>query len=136
MGEISQKEFETYLRIKEFIERNGYEEADLRKMVRDRRPTCIPLIIHSDDIEPKRYERLSDAANDIKVSKQTLIYAYENRRPLITRRKGGAKVFHILNGSDYNTYLTEISIATSEHNREETLYPQVSTSTLLIQMPS
>ena len=30
--EFSQKEFETYLRIKEFIERNGYEEADLRKM--------------------------------------------------------------------------------------------------------
>ena len=95
MGEISWKEFETYLRIKEFSERNGYEEVDLRKMVRDRKPTHIPLIIHSDDMEPKRYERLSDAGNDIKVSKQTLIYAYENRRPLITRRKGGAKVFHI-----------------------------------------
>ena len=46
-------------------------------------------------MELKRYECLSDAANDIKVSKQTLIYAYENRRPLITRRKGGVKVFHI-----------------------------------------
>ena len=95
LREISWKEFETYLRIKEFIERNGYEEADLRKMVRDRKPTRIPLIIHSNDMESKRYECLSDAANDIKVSKQTLIYAYENRRPLITRRKGGAKVFHI-----------------------------------------
>ena len=95
MGEISWKEFETYLRIKEFIERNGYEEADLRKMVPDRRPTRIPLIICSDDMEPMRYERLSDAANDIEVSKQTLIHVYENRRPLITRSKGGAKVFHI-----------------------------------------
>ena len=95
LREISRKEFETYLRIKEFIERNGYEEADLRKMVRDRKPTRIPLIIHPDDMEPKRYERLSDAANDIKVSKQILIYAYENRTSLITRRKGGAKVFHI-----------------------------------------
>ena len=95
MGDPRWKEFEIYLRIKEFIERNLYEEADLRKMVRDRKPTRIPLIIHSDGMEPKRYEQLSDTANDIKVSKQTLIYAYENRRPLITRRKGGAKVFHI-----------------------------------------
>ena len=95
MGEISRKEFETYLRIKEFVERNSYEEADLKKILRDRKPTCILLIIHSDDMEPKIYERLSDGAKDIKVSKQTLIYAYENRRPLITRRKGGAKVFHI-----------------------------------------
>ena len=95
LREISWKEFETYLRIKEFIERNSCEEADLRKMVRDRKPTRIPLIIHSEDMEPKRYECLSDTANDMKVSKQTLIYAYENRRPLITRRKGGAKVFHI-----------------------------------------
>ena len=89
---ISWKEFETYLRIKEFIERNGYEEPDLRKMVQDRKPT---LIIHSDDMEPKRYECLSDAANDIKVSKQTLVYAYKNKRPLIARRKGRAKVFYI-----------------------------------------
>ena len=28
--EFSWKEFETYLRIKEFIERNSYEEADLK----------------------------------------------------------------------------------------------------------
>ena len=89
---ISSKEFETYLRIKEFIERNGYEEADLRKMVRDREP---PLIIHSDDMEPKRYECLTDAANDIKVLKQTLKYAFKNKRALIRRRKGGAKVFYI-----------------------------------------
>ena len=28
---ISRKEFETCLRIKDFIERNGYEDADLRR---------------------------------------------------------------------------------------------------------
>ena len=33
LREISPKEFETYLRIKELIERNSYEQADLRKMV-------------------------------------------------------------------------------------------------------
>ena len=32
--------------------------------------------------------------------------------------------FFILNSSDYNTSLTEISITTSEHNQEATLYPQ------------
>ena len=50
----------------------------------------------------------------------------------------GGKVelkFSILNGSDYNTYLTEISITTLEHNKEATLYPQVSTSTILSQRP-
>ena len=40
-------------------------------------------------MELKEYEHLKDAANDIEVSKETLIYAYENRRLLITRRKGG-----------------------------------------------
>ena len=28
---ITQKEFEAYLRVKEFIEKNSYEEADLKK---------------------------------------------------------------------------------------------------------
>ena len=92
---ITRKEFEAYLRVKEFIEKNNYEETDLRKKIRDWRPTPIPLIIRSDDMEPKKYERLTDAANDIKVPRETLIYAYENRRTLITRRKSGVKVFYI-----------------------------------------
>ena len=92
---ITRKEFEAYLRVKKFIEKNNYEEADLRKKIRDTRPARIPLIIRSDDMEPKKYERLTDAASDIKVPRETLIYAYENRRSLITRRKGGVKVFYI-----------------------------------------
>ena len=40
------KEFEAYLRVKEFMGKNGYDEADLRKKIHDRRPTRIPLIIH------------------------------------------------------------------------------------------
>ena len=90
-----EKEFEAYLRVKEFIEKNNYDEADLRKKIRDRRPARIPLITGSDDMEPRKYERLKDAASDIKVSRETLIYAYENRRSLITRRKDGVKVFYI-----------------------------------------
>ena len=30
---ITRKEFEAYLRVKEFIEKNNYEEADLRKKI-------------------------------------------------------------------------------------------------------
>ena len=93
---IMRKEFEAYLRVKEFIEKkNNDEEADLRKKIRERRPACIPLIIRSDDMEPRKYECLKDAASDIKVPRETLIYANENRRQLITSRKGGAKAFYI-----------------------------------------
>ena len=67
----------------------------MRKKIRDRRPTRIPLIIGSDNMEPKKYERLTDAANDINVPRETLIYAYENRRSRITRKKGRGKVFYI-----------------------------------------
>ena len=94
MGElkwITQKEFEMYLRVKEFIGKNGHDESDLRKKVRGKIPALIPLIILSDDMEPRKYERLKDVANNIEVLKETLIYAYENRRPLITRRKGTVK---------------------------------------------
>ena len=75
--------------------KNGYDESDLRKKVRGKIPAHIPLIICSNDMEPRKYESLKDAANDIEVSKETLIYAYENRRSLITRRKGRVKVFYI-----------------------------------------
>ena len=64
---ITRKEFEVYLRVKEFMEKNNYDEADLRKKIRDRRPTHIPLIIRFDNMEPRKYERLKDAANDIEV---------------------------------------------------------------------
>ena len=92
---ITRKQFESYLRVKEFMGKNNYDESDLRKKIRNKRPAHIPLILRSNDMKPRKYERLKDAANDIKVSKETLRYAYENRRPLITRRKGGFKVFYI-----------------------------------------
>ena len=88
-----------YLRIKDFIERNNYEEDDLNAMFRSKKrgpiATRIPLIIRSDDMEPTRYEFLTNTAKDIGVTKQTLIYAHKNKRPLITKRKGRIKVFHI-----------------------------------------
>ena len=92
---ITQKEFEMYLRVKEFMEKNGYDESDLRKKVRGKMHTHIPLIICSNDMELTKYECLTDTASDIKVPRETLIYTYENRRLLITRRKGGVMVFYI-----------------------------------------
>ena len=65
---ITRKEFESYLRVKEFMGKNDYDEADLRKKIRDMRPARIPLIIRSDDMELRKYESLKDAANDIEVS--------------------------------------------------------------------
>ena len=67
---ITQKEFEAYLRVKEFIEKDNFGEVDLRKKIRDRKPTRIPLIIRSDDMVPKKYECLTDAASDIKVARE------------------------------------------------------------------
>ena len=67
---ITWKEFKAYLRVKEFIEKNNYEEANLRKKIRDRRPTRIPLIVCSNDMELKEYECLTDMANDIKVPRE------------------------------------------------------------------
>ena len=92
---ITRKEFKAYLRVKEFIEKNNYEEVDLRKKIQDRRPTRIPLITRSSDMELKKYECIMVAVKDMKVPRETLIYTYENRRQLITRRKGGVKVFYI-----------------------------------------
>ena len=46
-------------------------------------------------MEQKEYECLMDAASDIKVPRETLIYAYENRKEIITSRKNGVKVFYI-----------------------------------------
>ena len=88
--EISWKEFETYLRIKEFIERNFCEKADSRNMVQGR----TPLIIHSDDMEPKRYECLSDAANHIKVSRKLSYMCTRIRGLLLPGGKVELKFLH------------------------------------------
>ena len=86
--QVSQKELETYLRIKKLIE-EGYEYEDLVL------PTCGSLIIPSEEMKPGEYDSLSDTASDSGVSRQTLSYAHKHKKPLINRRKGGAKVFFI-----------------------------------------
>ena len=46
---ITRKEFEEYLRVKEFMKKKSFGEAELRMKLRDRRPACITLMIRSDD---------------------------------------------------------------------------------------
>ena len=81
------------------IETEGCDEADLIPRLVNRIgiiPTYVPLIISSDDTEPtKYYSGLSAAARDCGVSKQTIVYAYRNRKMRIVRRKGGFKAFRI-----------------------------------------
>ena len=86
--QVSQKELETYIKIKKLI-KEGYKDKDLV------RPTHSSLIIRSKGMEPRDYDSLLDAVSDIGVSRQTLAYAHKHKKPLITRRKGEAKEFFI-----------------------------------------
>ena len=59
---IALKEYEIYLKIKNFIETEGRDENELiPKLVRII-PTYVPLIIKSDDIKPTKFYSLSAAA--------------------------------------------------------------------------
>ena len=91
---VTLKEYEIYLKVKKFIETEGCDEADLiPRLVNGH--AYVPLIISSDDTEPTKYYSLSAAARDCGVSKQTIVYAYRNRKTRIVRRKGRFKVFRI-----------------------------------------
>ena len=91
---VTLKEYEIYLKVKKFIETEGCDETDLiPKLVNG--VSYVPLIIESDDMEPTKYYSLSATARDCGVSKQTIAYAYRNRKTRIVRRKGGFKVFGI-----------------------------------------
>ena len=91
---VTLKEYEIYLKVKKFIETEGCDEADLiPRLVNGH--AYAPLIVSSDDTEPTKYYSLSAAARDCGVSKQTIVYAYRNRKTRIVRRKGGFKVFRV-----------------------------------------
>ena len=70
---------------------NKLNEADLRKYF-----NCeVHLKVSSEKLEPSTFKSLSEASTFIGVSRQTLEYAVKLKRPLIGRRKGGAKIFFI-----------------------------------------
>ena len=95
---VTLKEYEIYLKVKKFIETIDCDEADLIPQLINGVgiiPTYIPLIIESDDMEPTKFYSLSAAARGCGLLKQTIVYAYRNRRMIIDRRKGGTKEFRM-----------------------------------------
>ena len=92
---VTLKEYETYLKVKKFIETEGYDESTvIPRLISGL--AYVRLIIESDDTEPTKYYSLSAAAKGCGVSKlQTMVYAYWNRCTRIVRRKGGTKEFRI-----------------------------------------
>ena len=91
---VTLKEYEIYLKVKKF-ETEGCDEADLIPQLINGIAAYVPLIISSDDTEPTKYYSLSATAKGCGVSKQTIVYAYRNRKTRIVRRKGRFKVFRI-----------------------------------------
>ena len=91
---VTLKEYEIYLKVKKFIETERCDEAYLIPRLING-VAYVPLIISSDDTEPTKYYSLSAAAKGCGISKQTIVYAYRNRKTRIVRRKGGFKVFRI-----------------------------------------
>ena len=92
---VTLKEYEIYLKVKKFIEIEGCDESSIIPLLTNGVAAYVPLIIESEDMEPTKYYSLSAAARDCGVSKQTIAYAYRNRKTRIVRRKGGFKVFRI-----------------------------------------
>ena len=95
---VTPKEYEIYLKVKKFIETEGCDESSIIPLLTNGVgiiSACVPLIIESEDMEPTKYYSLSAAARDCGVFKQTIAYAYSNRKTRIVRRKGGFKVFRI-----------------------------------------
>ena len=91
---VTLKEYEIYLKVKKFVETEGCDETDsIPQLING--VAYVPLIIESEDMEPTKYYSLSAAARDCGVSKQTITYAYRNRKMRIVRRKGRFKVFRI-----------------------------------------
>ena len=79
---INLKEFEIYLKVKKFIETKDCDENELiPKLINGVGiiPAYVPLIIESDDMEPKKYYSPSAAARDIGILKQTIVYACRNK---------------------------------------------------------
>ena len=91
MKQIFPKDFETYKRIKRSMIEHKFRKEDLRRYVQFE----VYLEVSSKGMEPTKFESLDDATTFIKVSKQTLAYTNKHKKPFITRRKGGAKVFFI-----------------------------------------
>ena len=75
---VTLKEYEIYLKVKNFIETEGCDESSIIPRLINGVgiiPAYVPLIIESEDMEPTKYYSLSAAARDCGLLKQTIVYA-------------------------------------------------------------
>ena len=85
------KDFEAYLRVRDYVEGNDLTIEDLLKDFDDR----IITITTSCDQVTKKFYSLASVANYMGVSLATVKYAYSKRRDTIRKMKGRTKVFHV-----------------------------------------
>ena len=125
---ISHEQFNELIKGKGFKGRNEYKLKELKakfsfKPMYDRRT----LVISSEDMEPTTFDSLRKAVKAIDLTYSTLRYAKDKERDFIKKHE---KIYKI----KWCLYLSRwISITTSEHNQEATLYLQKLTSAYLIQ---
>ena len=85
------KDFEAYLRVRDYMEGNDLTIEDLLKDFDDR----IITITTSCDGVMKKFYSLASVANYMDVSLATVKYAYSKRRDMIRKMKGRTQVFHV-----------------------------------------
>ena len=93
---VTLKEYETYHKVKRFID--GHDESEIiSRLMGDNK--CVPLIIKSDDADLIKYYSTyystSATAKHCGITKQTLDYTHKHRCSRIVRRRGGVKEFRI-----------------------------------------
>ena len=78
---IRHKEFNEFMKGKGFKGRNNYKLRDLKTMFGFKPMiTGIPLTISSDELEPKRFNSMSNASPSTGIPYVTLLYAKKNSR--------------------------------------------------------
>ena len=88
---VSLRDIETYIRVKEYIEKNDVTIEDLLRSFDDR---LITVTVSSNGVLKKFYS-LSSSANYMGVSLATVNYAYSKRRDTIRKMKGEPKVYYV-----------------------------------------
>ena len=85
------KDFEAYLRVRDYMEGNDLTIEDLLKDFDDR----IITITTSCDGVMKKFYSLASVANYMDASLATVKYAYSKRRDTIRKMKGRTQIFHV-----------------------------------------
>ena len=85
------KDFEAYLRVRDYMVGNDLTLEDILKDFNDR---IITITVSCDEVTKKFYS-LASAANYMGVSLATVKYAYSNKRDKIRKMKGKTKVFYV-----------------------------------------